>query len=224
MIEPHREHEDLRSLLGAYALDALSPLEHRRVQRHLEACPDCARETRLLVESAAELAILVGDEEMPSDLIDRVMAAIPASRRAGRPRMRMLVAAAVAAVLAVLGSVGTGYIRERSRSAEFARVVAGADREVRFQPVAGFTGRGALYLADGKAAVVLEKMPPAGPSRSYQLWSLRGGVPSSMTVIGGRGRIVVVVPWRNAGDAFAVTVEPEGGSERPTTSPALLST
>ncbi|MFJ1703498.1 zf-HC2 domain-containing protein [Kitasatospora sp. NPDC088346] len=46
------EHEELRSLLGAWALDACPPREAAELGRHLEHCPGCAAEAGRLREAA----------------------------------------------------------------------------------------------------------------------------------------------------------------------------
>jgi anti-sigma-K factor RskA len=214
-------HDETRSLLGAYALDALSPHERRSVERHIEDCDDCAREARLLAESATDIALLAGEEELSAELVDRIVSSLPARLRS-RARVRLL-AAAAAAVLAAVAILGTTYIREASRRSELSRIVAGADRRVELQPVGDFPARGTLYLSDSRAALVLDDVPSAGRERSFQLWSLDRGTPSSMTVFDEDGRVVKVVDWRRGGDTFAVTLEPEGGSDLPTSLPVLRS-
>jgi anti-sigma-K factor RskA len=213
-----REHDDLQNLLGAFVLNAVEPLERRRVERHLETCSECAREVRLLGEAAAELSWLPG--AAPADeLVEKISAALPARRT----RIGLRTAGTVAAVaMVVAGFFGAAFVRERSRNAELAEVLAASDRRVPLSGQTGFDGQGVLYIADGRAALVLEGVPGPGEGRAYQLWALSGTKPTSMTVVGGGDRVVRLFDWSGRADRFAVTIEPAGGSPVPTSDPVLL--
>lgn len=63
-------HEAIRSLLGAYALDATDPEETALVSQHLENCPRCASEVAQHHEVAGLLANSGG--EAPAALWDRI--------------------------------------------------------------------------------------------------------------------------------------------------------
>jgi hypothetical protein len=215
----NHDHEEIRELLGAYALDAVSPLEHRRVTKHIEGCADCAREARLLQEAAVQLAVVAGDADSDG-LVDRIVADLPSPRR--RTWLRVATAGIAAAALVAVGFLGSAWRNESNRSDRLVDVIAAADHEVRLQPQEGFSGRGVVYVADEQLALVLEDVPSPGPGRSYQLWSIGGGDPNSVTVVDGGGRMATVVAWRGPGSRFAVTVEPDGGSVRPTTAPVLV--
>ncbi len=214
------QHNDVQELLGAFALDALSPLEHRRVERHLASCEECTREARLLREAATELA-WIPSEQSADELIDRITGSL--RYRPRRVAVRFMAAVAAASVAASL-FVGVQFVRERSRNAELTKVLASAGEQVTLQPQQGFDGRGVLHIARGKAALVLSDVPSAGRGRAYQLWAIAGGKPRSMTVIGGHGRVFEVFDWTGDANQYAVTIEPEGGSPVPTTNPVLAST
>ena len=118
--EPH-------TLVGAYAMDAISAPDRARFERHLAGCEECAQEIAGLREATARLATATA-VPAPSGLKERVMAAaaltrqqpppvaqvgteaparIPAIegwfRALARPRRMALAAAALAAVV-VLGA------------------------------------------------------------------------------------------------------------------------
>jgi anti-sigma-K factor RskA len=69
-------HDELRELTGAYALDAVADDERREVERHLEGCLECAEEVRSLRVTAGELAFAVPARRPPAALRARVLAAI----------------------------------------------------------------------------------------------------------------------------------------------------
>nr|MDQ4008010.1 anti-sigma factor [Actinomycetota bacterium] len=75
----------------------------------------------------------------------------------------------------------------------------------------------------GRAVVLGDDLPAIGAERVYQLWLLdREGNARSADVliggadVGGRGRLVRDL---RPGDRIAITREPAGGSEQPTTPP-----
>jgi anti-sigma-K factor RskA len=213
-----QEHEELQTLLGAYALNATDALEARRIERHLETCDDCANEVRMLRETTAELAWLSEPAEA-GDLVDRISQRLPARRR----RLITRLSAGVAAVaVATAGFLGASLLRAESENARLADVLATATRRVPLGAQKGFAGHGVLHVASGKAALVLDDLPDAGRDRTYQLWAITGSKPRSMTVVGGTGRVVAVFDWKGAGDRFAVTIEPDGGSPVPTSDPVLI--
>lgn len=63
-------HEDIQSLLGVYALDALDPEEAAEVEEHLAECPRCSSEVAAFRNTAALLATPGG--EAPPGLWDRI--------------------------------------------------------------------------------------------------------------------------------------------------------
>lgn len=216
-----RDHAEMQSLLGAFVLNAVSVTEQRMVQRHLESCAECAREVGLLREASAELAWLPAPEDA-DELVDRIAAALPPRPR--RSVVRALAALAAVAVVAA-GFLGAALVRERSRSGDLAAVVASSERSVSMRPQAsGFEGSGTLFLTGKHAALVLDDVPGPGRGRSYQLWAISDGKPTSMAVVGGDGRIVRLFEWSGRADTFAVTIEPAGGSPVPTSDPVLVGT
>ena len=65
-------HDDVQSLLGAYALDALDPDETAEVEEHLAGCPRCRAEVAAHRQTASLLATPGG--EAPPGIWDRIAA------------------------------------------------------------------------------------------------------------------------------------------------------
>jgi hypothetical protein len=63
-------HDEIESLLGAYALDAVSPEERVLVEEHVEGCPRCRAELDAFMEVAAALGNSV--DPVPHELWDRI--------------------------------------------------------------------------------------------------------------------------------------------------------
>src|SRR5207244_10017871 len=76
-----------RDILAEFAVDALSPLDRRRVERHLDSCPGCAKEAGELLTGASVAAFELPAVAPPPALEDRPVTRVPgqARRRAGRP-------------------------------------------------------------------------------------------------------------------------------------------
>jgi len=73
--------QDLHTLTGAYALDALDPgSELTRFNRHLSRCQSCASEVRGFREVATAMAF-AATAEPPAELRDQVLAAVARTRQ-----------------------------------------------------------------------------------------------------------------------------------------------
>ena len=75
-----RHTRDVHTLAGPYAMDAISPPDRARFDRHLARCEDCAREIASLREATARLAAAAAVSPPPA-LKARVMAAAAATRQ-----------------------------------------------------------------------------------------------------------------------------------------------
>jgi anti-sigma-K factor RskA len=75
-----RHTRDVHTLAGPYAMDAISPPDRARFDRHLAGCEDCAREIASLREATARLAAAAAVSPPPA-LKARVMAAAAATRQ-----------------------------------------------------------------------------------------------------------------------------------------------
>ncbi len=92
-------HIELRGLVPAYALDALSPEEAREVEAHLPTCEECRRELLMMREVASSLAAGVPRVDPPDELRAKILQAIgprdravtfPPDRAVTIPRRRVL--------------------------------------------------------------------------------------------------------------------------------------
>jgi hypothetical protein len=88
------------------------------------------------------------------------------------------------------------------------------------------SGAGALVVgADGAAVLVLDDLEPAPAGSTYELWIVDDETPVPAGLFAGSGgRDVVPVEGTVPSGAFvAVTVEPEEGTDAPTTDPIAAS-
>jgi hypothetical protein len=115
-----------RDLLAEYAVGALSPIERRRIERHIESCPGCAKEAGELVASANAAAFELPPVAPGPELEERVVQRVVAEARRGKVRKRraaraLWVAAACAALLAA-GALG-GAVAMRGQVADLKQQV-----------------------------------------------------------------------------------------------------
>lgn len=101
--------DDVRVLLGAYALGSLDPADEKLVRDHLESCDACSAEFAELGRAASALALVdladvLGPAQGPDNL-PSLLTQVRAFRR-----RRRLAAVAVAASVAVLAGIGGGLV------------------------------------------------------------------------------------------------------------------
>ena len=194
--------EEVRELLPLYALGALTPEERARVEEALKRYPELWPEAKALLETAAELAAGLPQEPVPRGLEARVLRRIRPRRLPFLPLLAR--AAAVLAFLLVGYGAYFGLSWTLSLGAPTTRVYALVGPEG--TPV----GR-AVVRGDGEALVVLKAPAPAG--RVYQAWGLGKGDPVPLPTF----RLPLkVVRLPEGAEALAVSLEPPGGSQRPT--------
>lgn len=213
---------DVHALSGAYALDALTPLERHRFEAHLDQCPSCRLEVAGLRETATELSHTVATDP-PPHVKPRIVAASArlAQRRpwADRIPQRGLGRAVrlVAAAAVVLAIGGSSYVIGQQRD-EPTRVTAEAvfdapDARVRIVSLPEGQFRVAFSSDLGLMAVDAD-MPALPADRAYQAWVITDEARSLGVLEDGEGFLPIPTTGR-----LAVTVEPDGGSVQPTTVP-----
>ena len=238
---------DIHTLGGAYALDAVDDLERAAFDRHLAECETCTVEVAEYREATSRLAEGAWSVP-PSRMREQVLARAAAtpqlpplgSRRGGGSPVtrwrRLAVAAAVVGVLGV-GTAATTYVVQEQRVADERIAVASAqERADRIQAVLAAPdaalragdlsggGRVTVVVSDTEDAgvVVLADAPPPGPDRAYQLWVVSGVSPVSVGVLPpGRSEATALIEGVRGRAAFAVSLEPAGGSPAPSTTPLV---
>ncbi|MEV6962718.1 anti-sigma factor [Streptomyces sp. NPDC051207] len=240
---------DLHTLTGAYTLHALSYEERALFERHLSACGTCADEVTEFTATAAKLAAAAAVTPRPAmkhQVLHRVTTVrqaapyVPRTPSAATLRRRLprLMLAACLAAAAGLGGIA---VREHDRAEntaaqeqqarrqtdELIAVLGAPDAVSRRVPLDD--GAGATVVVSrtrDKAVLVASDLatPPTG--KVYQLWYDQGGTMRPAGVMDAdRAHQAVVLsgPARSA-SAVGITVEPVGGSARPTSAPLAVVT
>jgi len=233
-----RSHERLEELIAADALGGLDDADHRELVAemadHGPDCPDCARLVAEYGEVAALLAVSLDPVPVSAEAEDRLRDAaratetpVPEPEGARRPRWLALVAAA-AIVAVVAGAIG--YVlapRPNSNQQAFAEFVA--DPATRLVPLQGAPGqRLAVAIRPGETAawIVGTNLPDPTGNQVYELWFRESGTQQMRpggTFVPDRGAVLSPATVGQDVDLLAVTVEPAGGSDAPTSDPIFVS-
>jgi hypothetical protein len=84
-------------------------------------------------------------------------------------------------------------------------------------------GDAVAVLTDARGAVVVEGLPELEGDLVYQVWAMRDGTPVPAGFLdASRGGAAEVLDGYRPGDGVALSVEPAGGSEQPTTTPLVV--
>ena len=225
---------DLHQLIAPYALDALEADDRSRFEAHLALCEQCRVELVGFMSTAARL----GEAEAltpPAELRERlltmaestsqehpVVSALSQRRGIRRVAPRLALVAAVAAAVVGIGGFVAEHERADDLSAERARVAAVMTAEDGTMTVDVASGGGSVRVIASKsrnAAVVLgESLPTLDDDQTYQVWHMEDGKPTSVGLLG-HGPGMLYVDSIKGAEAYAVSVEPSGGSPQPTSDP-----
>ena len=229
----------IHELTPGYALDALDPEERSAYEAHLGGCESCQRELASFWETTEALAIAASGPAPSPALRERILAEARAEPQVvvplelARSRRTAPVLAAVAAVAAVVAlAVGlwatslSSDLDEARAALEREQAAAAVLADPDARTVALQEGAGRLVVgSDGRAVLVLDELDPAPSGKTYEMWIVAGGTPARAGLFPGRDGIDVVAldGVVDGGDVVAVTVEPKGGADQPTTDPIVAS-
>ena len=228
---------ELHTLSGAYAIDALSAEEAAAFRTHLDTCVACCEEVRELRAAAARMG---ASEALsaPSHLRAKVLAAVDQTpqlpprvtplrggtthaKRFSRPRMLIAAAAAVVIAAVGVGITQLGHRDEPVMAASVSKVFQAPDAH---RATVSTANGGRLTVATsaslGKMAVETDRLPRLGQRQVYQIWAVHNGVMVSQGLVADVGDgAAMAMPGK--GIEVAITIEPAGGSKKPTTKPIV---
>ncbi|MEV6418108.1 anti-sigma factor [Kribbella sp. NPDC051718] len=231
---------DIHALTGPYVLDAVDDAERAGFEQHLAHCTDCGTDVDDLREAVTKLSIYVA-RQPPAGLKPKVMTAVgrvqqlrPTPRveagdvvqfKPARPRVlrRSLTLAAAFLAIAASGGVALDQYRDNAVttavSTRAATILAQPDaRTVHGAVIGGGQATVVLSRQQDAAVVVVRDLKPLTGRKTYQLWLVDGSHNArSIGLTDGKSLTPTVVTSGVAGkETFGVTIEPRGGSARPT--------
>lgn len=244
-------HHDMHLLTGAYAANALTAAELAGFEKHLERCASCAEEIRGLRETSARLGVATAIVP-PPEMREQVLAAagrtrqlppsgsrlpaLGATRRRKvlrwaipRPAIAIGMAAMVAAIAVLAGFLaGTQHQLDQSRAANHAvaAVLAAPDAQIKTSSTTvGGTVTAVISARDREAVLTTEGMPDPAGNMVYQLWVMSAAGARSAGLMGGSpggASPPVLASGIRPGERLGITIEPAGGSSKPTTTPVAV--
>ena len=234
------DHDDIRSLLGVYALDAIDdPDELKSVELHLTECAECRAEVD--AHRSVTTAMAGAELEAPPMLWNRIERGLEAEttqplwKRWGLHNVTSI--AAVAAIAAAIGlgalwSTADGEVTDlRERVNELETAVAEAEAAIAAADpsdlaiqrarsagtalevtVAGEIGGGtAIVMPNGQAWLTDVTYEPLDSSQTYQLWAIQDGTVISAGVLGSDPATVSFHIDADRLEGLVITVESAGG-------------
>ena len=238
-------HDEIKSLLGVFALDAVEGGVREELSVHLLGCEECRLEVQQHHEVASLLAVSAGDDvvlgELSAPLWNRIAQSIAVApvvqidaqrgaRTARQRRLLRLVSAAAAlllvGVVALQVQVGrlnthvnalTTALLAGTASNELAQTLRGTNHVViSLNTIHGVAQASVVVRSDGLAFFVNNSLPALNRSSTFQLWALSRGKIVSLGVLGSAPH-VVTFRFERPMTTIMINVEPVGGTSQPTT-------
>lgn len=233
-------HDEIKSLIAPYVLGAVTAEEERAVRSHIMGCDECMREAEGFSAPAAALALAVEEAPLPAGFADAVVARVASERpeRAAAPSRvdgwfrwrKVLAGVAAASVVATIVLAGA-FLAQRAQVRRYEDAVPPLvhGEGMRLAGAGGAVAR-MVPTADG-ATLFATGLDEAPERHTYQLWLMVCTDPEvietcdptsagTFDVSGG----IAVLETRTSLEGYdraAVTVEPDGGSDDPTTLPVI---
>jgi anti-sigma-K factor RskA len=239
-------HDELGDLYELYALGVLDPEERAEIEEHLaQKCPECKAGIRRAVGLNTFFGTLPETIDPPRRLRSRVLASVGAEPASGRflTFLRILVPAFLTIVIAIVGmetyrrgqDLAAARDEIRRSSAELQKVQAAfrllnlpETKQVVFGQGQPSPPRGRVFVNRERGVLLLaSNLPPTPAGKTYEMWLIpQGGapVPAGLFQSDSQGDALHLLSGAVAANTntVAVTVEPEAGSQAPTTTPIIV--
>ena len=225
-------HEEMRDLVAAYVLGAVPAEEAPFIRAHISTCDECMAEADRYSEVASSLALAVDSVPLPKGFADKVLAAATGSEATAtveeapkrrRFRMSIPVLAGGLAALVAFAVMATALIQTNADLDRTDRALAAL---VHSEDVLELRGAGAVAQVVPTASetyLVVSGLQEAPSDHTYQLWFMDDGVPVSAGVFDVSDGIAIIEADRSVEgfEGAAISLEPEGGSSKPTLPPVM---
>jgi hypothetical protein len=222
--------DELKGSYELYALGLLNEPERGEAEEHLgRGCPVCTEELRRAI-SMNVLVFAGAPDAVPSaKLRSRILASVGAEEKKGWAWLPWATTALATGLLVVMFVRSEGVQRDKADVARL-REIVGLLTEPETRQVTFGKGPQGRVLVNPKRGVLLiaSNLPPVGAGKTYAFWIIpKGGAPrpAGLFQSDSSGNALHQVPGPvNLAEtgAVAVSVEPEGGSPAPTTTPIIV--
>jgi anti-sigma-K factor RskA len=237
-------HERFEDLKDAYVLGALPEEERLSFEEYLAAHPERQAQLDELGAVAGLLAFSPREQEPSPELRSRIMEIVEAEAEPRRVRGRSTLArvgdflsvrslALGAAALLVIGLLSwnvllQGQVEDLQGQVQDAQDQQQLQQNRTIALEGSWADQGAnaevVSIHRNKVILVARDMPSVPEDRTCQIWVISDDVPKPSGLFRPDGNITAA-PVTNSitkADVIAVTVEPAGGSKKPTSDPVLL--
>lgn len=240
-------HAEMESLYELYVLGVLEPDLAAEIDAHLkDDCQECTAGVARATRVVAALSGLAEPVQPPPELRDRVLASVrrrPEVTPIRKPNRLSWLAPALAAACVIL-AVAAGWFGsqlnkaqdelatvrgERNQLRSALEILSKSDtRAVQFGRAQTVPHGRVLASRGGGLVFVGSNLPRLAANRTYQLWLVPNtGAPKSgglfkPNAAGDSVQVSQIAANPAENKAVAVSIEPEGGSPAPTTTPIIV--
>ena len=231
--------EELRADYGAWALGIADEPAQAEIAAHLaRECPDCMAGVRSAMATVAAMSGAVKEAEPSKQLRRRVVSMVAPEPKRAFVFLPWVVSALLA--IALLSVAITGRKQEplaqvqNQDAAKLARALTILNDPVAKDVTFGDpAARGRVFVSPKGVVLIAAHLPNLEANRTFELWIIPGTgnpIPAGTfhgetisTAGNGTSAVYVYSGQTTNAAAIAVTVEPEGGSPQPTTTPFIVS-
>jgi len=217
--------EELRDEYGAFALGVAEDPALSEISAHLaRECPDCVAGVRSAMATVAAMSGAVKDAEPSKELRRRIVAMVAPEPK----RTFAFLPWGVSALLAIV-LLSVAISRRAPDTTKLAQALTilndPVTKDVTFGDPAA---RGRVFVNPKGVVLIAAHMPKLESNRTFELWLIPAAgnpVPAGTFQSDAASDAAVYVYQGQTANAaaVAVTVEPEGGSAQPTTTPFIVS-
>lgn len=222
--------DELRGEYGAWALGTAEDPEQSEIGAHLaRECPYCVAGVRSAMATVSAMSGAVKDADPPKHLRNRIVAMVAPEKKRTFALLPWAVSAALAiALLSVaISARNTSQTPDVARLAQALTILNDPDaRDVTFGDPAA---RGRVLVSPKGVVLIAAHLPKLESNHTFELWIIPAAgnpVPAGTfhgeRIANATSAVYVYQGQTSNAAAIAVTLEPEGGSPQPTTTPFIV--
>jgi anti-sigma-K factor RskA len=227
--------EELRGEYGAWALGIAEDPARSEIASHLaRECPDCLAGVRSAMTTVAAMSGAVADTEPPKRLRERVVGMVAPQPKPAFAWLPWAVSACLAIALVWVSVPGKQTSQPSPDQTKLAEALAILNDPVAKDVTFGDpAARGRVFVSPKGVVLIAAHLPKLEANHTFELWvipSTGNPIPAGTfhgeTIPDSGNATSAVYVYQGStvnAAAVAVTVEPEGGSPQPTTTPFIVS-
>lgn len=230
--------DELRDQYGAWALGIAEDPERSEIAAHLARnCPQCLAGIRSAMATTAAFSGAVAESEPPKRLRRRVVAMVAPEPKRAFVIMPWAVSALLAIALITMTIPGKQTQKQNPDATKLAEALSILNDPVAKDVTFGDpAARGRIFVSPKGVVLIAAHLPNLAADHTFELWIIPGAgnpipagtfhgeaVAATANSANATSAVYVYQGQTTNAAAIAVTVEPEGGSPQPTTTPFIVS-